>query len=406
MRVVMVMYVRDEEDVLEANLRAHLALGVDFFVIVDHRSTDRTPQILRRYEQAGFAEVTRDESEAFQHKESEWGTELARRAATEHGADWVLHADADEFWWPLADDLKAALAEVPDSYAALLAPRVEYVARPDGPGPFVERLTARERFSRVHPKIAHRGHPEVQVPSGAHSVTVPGAQGPPHVGRASLRAADDRFAGSNRWTPTAPVWTTRVLHFPVRSFEHFRQRVELALFATGRKAERERTREMLDAHRQDRLEEIYGRVALSDEQVAARIAAGELVEDRRLGELLARSPDPVADPEALSGFQPVPPGTNHAEDLAELAQDAMQAMWRAEALAELRADRERERAAGLRRRAERRSERLQQQRRRTERLRKRRRRLERRLRTMRRTRWWRLGQRLRRVPGLGRLLRG
>ena len=45
----MVMYVRDEEDVLEANLRAHLALGVDQFLIIDHKSADGTPEILERY---------------------------------------------------------------------------------------------------------------------------------------------------------------------------------------------------------------------------------------------------------------------------------------------------------------------------------------------------------------------
>jgi hypothetical protein len=382
----MVMYVRDEEDVLEENLRVHLALGVDHFLIVDHKSADGTPEILRRYAEAGFADTTRNDSDRFQHMESEWGTDLARRAATEHGADWVLHADAGEFWWPLAGDLKQALAQIPDRYGAALAPRVEYVPRPDGAGSFAERMTVRERFSRVHPKVAHRGHPEVEVPSGAHAVTVPGWQGPPHVGRASLRAGGNRFEGSDRWTPTAPVWPTRLLHFPVRGSEHFARRAELALFATGRNAERRRTREMLEAHEQGRLSELFGELAYDDDAVAKGIASGELVEDARLRDLLARCPDPVSDPAALSALEPPPAGDPEA-DLAELAQDAMQASWRAQAMAELRAERERKRRW-----------------RQTERLERKRRRLERKFSAARGTAWWRLGQALARVPGLRRLM--
>jgi hypothetical protein len=405
MKIVMVMYVRDEEDVLEANLRAHLALGVDRFVVIDHRSTDRTPEILRRYQEAGFVDLLgRDESEpseseGFKHMERKWGTELARRAATEHGADWVLHADADEFWWPLAEDLKAALAKVPERYSALIAPRVEFVARPDGPGEFWERLTVRERFSRVRPKIAHRGHPEADLPSGAHQVAIPGAEGPPHVGRASLRAGEDRFAGSNRWTPPAPVWPLRVFHFPVRSLDHFARRVELALFVSSGRAQPERARQLLEAYEQDRLDDVYSEVAYDDQAVAAGIGAGELVGDTRLRDLLAACPDPVTDPRAIAGFRPVPPGADHREELDELAQDAMQAMSRAEALNEIRAEGERERVEQLRERVNHHAKRARRQR-------QQRQRLQRRMRAMRSTRWFRLGQRLSRMPLVGRLLGG
>jgi hypothetical protein len=306
----------------------------------------------------------------------------------------VLHADADEFWWPLAGDLKSALAQVPDAYAALLAPRVEYVPRPESPGTFAERMTVRERFSRVHPKIAHRGHPEVEVPSGAHAVTVPGAQGPPHVGRASLRLTENRFEGSDRWSPTAPIWTTRLLHFPVRSPEQFASRVGLALYATGRSSDRRRTAEMLAAHEQGRLSEVYDELAYRDDQVDAGIAGGELVDDPRLAELLARCPDPVAEPRALADFVPIPPGADHREDLAELAQDAMQASWRAQAMAELRFEHERERSERLRARGRRKAEMIQRKRVR----------FGRQLAAVRRAAWWRLGQQLARVPGLRRAM--
>jgi hypothetical protein len=114
MTLVMTLKVRDEEDVIEDNLRFHRALGVDFFVVTDNGSVDRTPEILARYEDAGLARVLRDESGDLRTLGAEWYTRMGRMAATEYGADWVIHNDADEFWWPLSGNLKQALAAVPE----------------------------------------------------------------------------------------------------------------------------------------------------------------------------------------------------------------------------------------------------------------------------------------------------
>ena len=41
MRLVMTLKVRDEEDVIEDNLRFHGAMGVDFFIVMDNGSVDQ-----------------------------------------------------------------------------------------------------------------------------------------------------------------------------------------------------------------------------------------------------------------------------------------------------------------------------------------------------------------------------
>ena len=70
------------------------------------------------------------------------GTTQIGRLAHEMGADWVIHNDADEFWWPMTgSNLKEALAAVPERFGIVLAPRTEFLPRPDGAGSFAERLT-------------------------------------------------------------------------------------------------------------------------------------------------------------------------------------------------------------------------------------------------------------------------
>jgi hypothetical protein len=93
-------------------------------------------------------------------------TELARAAYSHHGADWVLHGDADEFWWPRDGDLKAMLAALPPRVDVVAAGRSNFLPTPDEGGHPLDRLTVRETRSRtvlgnaLPPKVVHRGRQE------------------------------------------------------------------------------------------------------------------------------------------------------------------------------------------------------------------------------------------------------
>src|SRR5437588_11098213 len=145
MRVVMTLLVRDEQELLPVNLDYHLDRGVDFVLVSDHGSTDDTPDILQEYVGRGVARVLPVEGEALD--QGGWVTRMARLAAAEHGADWVINNDADEFWWPVAGSLKDMLELVPSRYGQLVCPRHNFVPRP-GVGPFSSRMVIREARSQ------------------------------------------------------------------------------------------------------------------------------------------------------------------------------------------------------------------------------------------------------------------
>lgn len=332
----MTLKIRDEGDVIDANLRFHLAAGVDFFIVTDNGSVDETPAILERYRAAGLCEVIEKPADEFYRPNPEWVTDMARLAATEHGADWVINNDADEFWWPLDGDLKAALDRVPERYHAVAAPRPEFVARPDETGPFYERMTIRERLSTVRPKLAHRPHPEIIAPSGAHRVMLEGAGAPGHRGRPWLRSAVDESVEAEGWLTPAPVFPIRILHYPVRSYEQYRRRVEISS-AGGRHTGDPRAREIYAALADGKLDEIYADYALDDQAVARALESGKLVEDTRIRDAILAAPDFTKDPELLDHRKPLADGAPE-EEWSELAEDTMGALLRSESIATERLD--------------------------------------------------------------------
>jgi hypothetical protein len=353
----MAMKVRDEGDILEANLRLHHALGVDHFLVTDNGSTDGTRDILKRYAEAGLAHVTEEPGTDYRVRAAGWLTQMARTAATELGADWVIHSDADEFWLPVEGSLKDTFGQIPDRYGVVHGPRVEFVGRPDGPGGFADRLTIRESRSRLQPKVAHRAEADVvSLDRGPHDVAIEGESGdvmetlrPP--GRPVHRTVRDTNDPTSSATEDdlrlvwAPIFTARILHFPVRSFAQFKRRTEVAIYE-GHYPDVGRFKRLRELYEQGRFEELYAELVLDDEDVAAGLREGRLVRDERLARLLASSPDPLDG--ATAGTLRVEANPEEAErERSELEFDAMQLLGRSSRWAGLHRDRSREKADAL-----------------------------------------------------------
>lgn len=326
------MSVRDEEDILAANLRFHHALGVERFIITDHESRDSTVDLLRRWEEAGIA-VVRRRSGSYAEGRIEWMNEMAREAATDLDADWVIHGDADEFWLPAAGNLASTLARIPPEYGAVVAPRTEFLGAADTDEPFYERLLIREARSASRPKVAHRADPRVEVlDRGAHNVASLDDQPRPKHGseRAVLRGAHGRDEGvSDVRFVWAPKWPLRILHFPVRSLGQIRRRTEVLLYEGGfrDKGRQARLRERFE---REGPEPIYADLLMGDDEVRAGLSSGELIRDERLRNVLGQCPDPLSAEAPEAGSVELRPDSHELEsELSALERDAMRSITRA-----------------------------------------------------------------------------
>jgi Glycosyl transferase family 2 len=273
MKLVLTVLARDEADVIDAQVAFHLNAGVDFVIATDNGSRDGTTEILESYEREGVLRLIREPTEGL--RQSEWVSRMARLAATELSADWVINTDADEFWWPRGSSLKDVLAAVPDRYGVVHAFWRSFVPRPDDGAFFADRMTVRlsqhapindpTSFYRPVTKVAHRADPEVVVGRGNHGI----------VG--------SRLVPLETWHPI------EVLHFPLRSRAQWARKIELQGDAFTKHIERAGTGYHLtayDALQGGRIEQQHGALVVDDDAVARGLADGALAVDTRLRDAL------------------------------------------------------------------------------------------------------------------------
>lgn len=178
----MTLLVRDNADIVAANMDFHLAMGVDHIVVTDNRSEDETRDIVLDYVRRGVATLI--DEPADDYDQSAWVTRMARRAAKELAADWVINSDGDEFWWPLEGDLKSVFSAVPAAHGIVSAHRTNFLPMRRSAGLFWRDMVWRYVVSRnglgelLPAKVAHRGVADVKVAEGNHAA-VSAALGPP-----------------------------------------------------------------------------------------------------------------------------------------------------------------------------------------------------------------------------------
>jgi hypothetical protein len=206
----MTILVRDEEDILDSNIKYHLDQGVDHVIVTDNRSVDGTPDIIDTYVRMGVATYVHEADD--NHSQSKWVTRMAKMAHERFQKGWVIHCDADEFWVPeRASDLKQYFSKRLLSNV-VAGRRHDFICLEGLDAPFWQRMVWRKTVSlnsnggALPSKVGHRLHADAAVGNGNHKVTGIGRQ------RLHDKGLD-------------------ILHFPLRSRAQYERKIN-----TGGKA--------------------------------------------------------------------------------------------------------------------------------------------------------------------------
>ena len=305
MKLAMTLLARNEADIVDAQIAFHLNAGVDFVVATDNRSNDGTAEILERYERDGHLHLIRESADDMQ--QARWVTRMARLAATEFGADWVINSDADEFWWPRDGSLKDIFASVPRRFGAVCGCWRHFVPRPDDGSFFAERMTvrlARPAFAgdkttvfHAHQKVAHRASPDVEVDAGNHYVRGP-----------SL----DPLPG---WYPI------EVLHFSIRSIVQLERKGGGGWARNPTYVLAEHQRRVDEALTSGRVADYFDSLVATHGELEEGLADGTYVVDTRLRDVLRGIRGHGAAGQPGSGTTPVPLPARTIEDDAAYASE-------------------------------------------------------------------------------------
>jgi hypothetical protein len=262
MRLVMTLLVRDEADIVAANIRHHLASGVDFVVATDNGSTDGTVEILEGFARDGVLDLRHDADDAFD--QARITTAMAHLAHERFGADWVLSNDADEFW---VGPLGRTVATTPANL--LFCRRANRIAAREDAWSFAaarhlvtapKAEAATELLRPIPPKVLVRAADLLGLTQGCHNAEMRSAR--PAAARDLL-----------------------IRHFPVRGRDHFLRK---AMVGGAAYARNRRLDPRLGAHwrrwhaeiEAGRLDALYAEVVPSRAEIDAAIAAGIVEEDR------------------------------------------------------------------------------------------------------------------------------
>ncbi len=208
-KITMVILVKNEEDIIEQNIRFHSKLGVDNFVIMDNNSDDNTRDILNKLSKE--IEITIIDEKG-PYAQSKFMTRLNKIAKKKYNPDWIINNDADEFWIPKNGNLKDVLNF---KGSVLQVPRSNMILH-EGINSWMEseyrvanQILSREDYENINIVLGKIGRKVIINPRG-YIKTNSGNHSAEHI--AFWKKQEFR--------------NIHIYHYPIRSYEQFEKTIK------------------------------------------------------------------------------------------------------------------------------------------------------------------------------------
>ena len=269
MKLCMTLLVRDEAAIIRENIEYHLDRGIDFIIATDNRSEDDTPKILKEYEKQGRLKYIYEPADDY--SQDIWVTRMARMAFNEYQADWIMHTDADEFWWPEKGTIKSVLESCAEDTDGLSITRKNFMTPSsyDALLPMYRQLTLCQNRSvnpfgqPLPPKVCHRGFANVNIEQGNHEFKL-----------------DHRIAKIEKSTELL------IFHFPLLDYASFEKKIVLGGAAYGRNERLPKQmgfiwRQLYEKLKTGELKDYYQQQVYNEDQLQGLIEDGQAEYDNR-----------------------------------------------------------------------------------------------------------------------------
>ena len=243
-KLIMTLVVKDEEDIIEQNIRFHCALGCDGFIVSSHNSTDNTNKILEKLKEEGLVlEIIYRTSP--NHQLNVWVNEMVQIAKKKYKADWCINADADEFYYSNSLDLKKSIIKDTAGWANVLIVDSNFLFPDDKKNyltdsyyfvtkPFqqfeAEQLNLKDEYYKIFigsqgcTKVIHstKGNPRCQ--KGNHSIKMDKLK---MISSTDIRLFHYHIKNYEKYVAKVIKWKESVKYKPAGEGEHLKKMIEL-----------------------------------------------------------------------------------------------------------------------------------------------------------------------------------